>query len=63
MIIVSDTSAISNLHQIGMLDILRQVFGSILIPPAVQRELYELPDQEEAIDDLPWIQVESPHNQ
>jgi len=36
---VSDTSAISNLLSVGRIELLRQVFGSVLIPPAVASEL------------------------
>lgn len=39
MIVVSDTSAISNLLAIGLEGILRDLFGEILIPPAVELEL------------------------
>ncbi len=39
MIVVSDTSAISALIQIGHADILRQLFDEVLIPSAVEAEL------------------------
>ena len=42
MIVVSDTSPISNLIQIGRLDLLHEVFGEVLIPPMVQEEILEL---------------------
>ena len=38
-VVVSDTSAISNLLSIGRIELLRQVFGSVFIPPAVALEL------------------------
>lgn len=41
MIVVSDTSAISNLLSIGHEGILHELFGEVLIPPAVERELLE----------------------
>ncbi len=63
MIIVSDTSSISNLLQIGSIDILHQIFGEITITPAVQRELYLLPEQEFEIERLVWIKVKAPKNQ
>lgn len=48
MIIVSDTTAITSLVQINQIEILRQLFGEVLIPPAVHRELLayheDLPD-------------------
>ncbi len=39
MIVVSDTTAITSLLAIGRADLLRQVFGEVLIPSAVLREL------------------------
>jgi predicted nucleic acid-binding protein len=39
---VSNTSPISNLALIGRLDLLREQFGKILIPRAVERELQAL---------------------
>lgn len=35
MIVVSDTSAIINLAAVGQLELLRQLYGTVLIPPAV----------------------------
>jgi len=39
MIVVSDTSAITSLIQIDRIEVLRELYGAILIPPAVEREL------------------------
>lgn len=39
MIVVSDTSCISNLVTIGYGDLLSQIFGQVIIPPAVDAEL------------------------
>jgi uncharacterized protein len=39
MIIVSDTSCISNLYQINSLYLLSNLFGDVLIPPKVFEEL------------------------
>ena len=39
MIVVSDTSPISALIKIGKVDLLSQLFGQIIIPPAVETEL------------------------
>lgn len=64
MIVVADTSAISNLMAIGKEAILRELFGQVLVPPAVERELLdwhrdlptfvlvEQPDDLEAISSL-----------
>ena len=39
MIVVSDTSCISNLLSVGQDSLLPRLFGEVLIPPAVEREL------------------------
>ena len=39
MIVVSDTSPITNLAAIGQLDLLRQIYGQVVIPEAVFQEL------------------------
>ena len=39
MIVVSDTSCVSNLLTIGHSGLLRELFGDIIVPPAVEREL------------------------
>ena len=38
-LVVSDTSPIRGLTHLGRLDLLRTLFGEVLIPPAVEREL------------------------
>ncbi|MBC3793613.1 putative nucleic acid-binding protein [Spirosoma sp. LMG 31447] len=43
MLVISDTSPITNLIQIGHLDLLRQVFGQVILPRTVYDELGELP--------------------
>lgn len=63
MIIVSDTSSISNLLQIGLIDILHALYGEITITPAVRRELYHLPNQEKQIEQIDWIKVKTPQDQ
>lgn len=39
MLVVSNTSPLSNLAIINRLDLLREQLGSVIIPPAVQQEL------------------------
>lgn len=39
MIVVSDTSAIINLAAVGQLSLLEQLYGTVLIPPAVRTEI------------------------
>jgi len=62
MIVVSGTSAISNLAQIGQLDILRQLFGDVTIPPAVLIELSRVEEQTQLIEETSWISVVGPSN-
>ncbi len=42
MIVVSDTSALSALFLVGQLDLLPFLYGKVVIPPAVMREIIEL---------------------
>jgi predicted nucleic acid-binding protein len=39
VIVVSDASPITNLAAIGQLDLLRQIYGRVVIPEAVFQEL------------------------
>ena len=55
MIVVSDTSPITNLHQIGRLDLLRQLYQRIIIPPAVYAELAFLENQKTLLEKEDWI--------
>lgn len=61
--IVGDTSVLSNLYQIGLIEILNHLFGTITITPAVQRELYAIPSQRSMLDSLPWVKVDTPSDQ
>lgn len=60
MIIVSDTSPINNLAAINQLDLLRQLYDTVVIPQAVYRELTE-PDFPVAgateVQTFDWIQT------
>lgn len=42
MVIVSDTSAISNLLIVNKLHLIKDLFGQAIIPPAAQQELSAL---------------------
>lgn len=60
MIIVSDTSPVSNLLIIGELDILLQLFGVIIIPPKVFEEIQKLENFEIDIAEIKnseWIKT------
>jgi predicted nucleic acid-binding protein len=64
VIVVSDTSAISNLAIIGWLDLLHRLYSSVLVPQAVYRELVAAPDQaaRAAIQEAAWITVKRADN-
>jgi predicted nucleic acid-binding protein len=48
--VASDASPLIALHQIGQLGLLGTIFGSVLIPPAVAREVA-------SVERPAWIQV------
>jgi uncharacterized protein len=62
MLVVSDTSPITNLFRIGQLDILQLVYTQIVIPKAVYDELSEIEIQRDYIDTLDWITIAEPQN-
>jgi predicted nucleic acid-binding protein len=55
MIVVSDTSPISNLLQIGDLDLLRLLFEEIVIPHDVFLEICKVKEQAEILANQDWI--------
>lgn len=57
MIVVSDTSAITNLIQVDLLHLLNLVYGKIIIPRTVYTELCEIESQQKTIDSVGWIEV------
>jgi predicted nucleic acid-binding protein len=65
MIIVSNSSPLINLARISKLDILRQLYGNIVIPEAVWDEVvvkgYKYPGAKE-IKESTWIKVQTVHN-
>jgi predicted nucleic acid-binding protein len=63
MIVISDTSPVTNLLQVQQLDLLQKIFGQVVITPQVYGELCELEPQKEIIDKLNWISINEPHNQ
>ena len=65
MIIVSDTSPVANLILIHRLELLKDVFQEVIIPPAVDREIREL--KRFSVDLNPytsseWIKLQEPSN-
>jgi predicted nucleic acid-binding protein len=61
VIVVSDTSPITNLVAIGYLELLQQLYGQIMVPPAVYRELTRggetVPGYKE-VQTFDWITVQ-----
>ncbi|MFM7369139.1 MAG: DUF3368 domain-containing protein, partial [Sphaerospermopsis kisseleviana] len=66
MIIISDTSVITNLAAIGQLDLLQKLYNKILIPQAVYQELtgidITIPGSLE-VQSLNWFEVDQVKNQ
>lgn len=57
MIVISDTSAISNLLLINEIDILRLTFSRITIPNAVYNEICKVESHRVALTHLDWIEI------
>lgn len=60
MIVISDTSVITNLAAIGYLQLLLQLYKRVLIPEAVDRELVDIePPVPETLEVLnaTWLEV------
>lgn len=57
MTVVSDSSPVIALSRINKLDILKSLYESILIPPAVKKEILSDPLRKIPLDKLPWIKV------
>lgn len=63
MVVISDTSVISNLLLIGHLHLLPALFGQAVIPSAVFEELMQLkPPFRFGISDFPWLEVRAVEN-
>lgn len=59
MIIISDTSPVSNLFIVNRLHLLHDIYGKIIIPTAVYRELMALANSNFDISEIsnaPWIE-------
>ncbi|AOY84200.1 DUF3368 domain-containing protein [Moorena producens JHB] len=66
MTIVSNTSPISNLARVGQLNLLQQLYGTVLIPMAVHQELLDHRAGKAVITAVQlatWITVKSVQNQ
>ena len=63
MIIVSDTSPLNGLVIVGYLPLLQQIYGRVLIPPAVANELKRGGENDSRITQvlsLDWIDICQP---
>jgi len=61
--VIANTSPIQYLHQLDQLQLLRQLYGSLIVPPAVAEEIaegrtlgHDLPD----LYGLPWLEIAAP---
>jgi len=66
VIVISDTSPVSNLIIIGRLEILKGVFEEIVIPPSVESEIERLSDFSISLNlyhESDWIRKEKPKNE
>lgn len=57
MIVVSDTTIVSNLFQVGLLQLLRQLYQEVVLPVAVADEVRRLDPN--LIANHPWLRIES----
>ena len=65
MVVISDTSPISNLLLIDRLDILAQILNHVIVPPAVDREINALEDLGVDISSYhssQWVEILVPSN-
>lgn len=62
MIVISDTSPIRALSHLRLIELLRELFQEVLIPPAVELELASPPSGIALVDVAQWdfIRVEAP---
>lgn len=63
MVVISDTSIITNLIQLDQLLLLKDLFAEIVIPEKVKEELSKVEGQSRIIEDKSWITVRSITNQ
>jgi len=57
MIVISDTSPITNLIRINRIDLLKALYGTVIIPAEVKYEIEFLPENKLAFTQLDWIVV------
>lgn len=59
MVVVSDTSIISNLIQLERVRLLHELFGEIIIPQSVYNELSVIQSHSEFLDKTKWVNVKT----
>ncbi len=59
MVVISDTTTITNLLKIEKIHILKNLFGKVIIPQAVRDELGIVEHHEEFLASCDWIEVSS----
>ena len=59
MVVISDTSPITNLIQLKRLDLLHLLFGEVIIPERVYEELAVYENQEQVLKNTHWLIVKS----
>jgi predicted nucleic acid-binding protein len=59
VIVVSDASPVTSLAAVGQIELLRCLYGTVVVPQAVYRELTDLPGQPGGaeVQSLSWISV------
>lgn len=62
MVVISDTTAITNLIQIGLLDVIQKLYQNIIIPKAVYDELASFSNQKYLLEKISWITVSEVQN-
>lgn len=62
MLIISDTSPLTNLIRINELDLLKLLYTEVVIPEKVQDELLNYENQKDEIDKRDWIIVKKVSN-
>ncbi|MEM6316140.1 MAG: DUF3368 domain-containing protein [Bacteroidota bacterium] len=57
MLVISDTSPITNLIQIGHLELLKKIYGSVFIPGQVYQELKDYEEHSQILATNDWLIV------
>lgn len=59
MIVISDTTTITNLIHVNKLELLKKLYEEIIIPTEVYNELLKLPNQKTILMNQDWIKKEN----